>query len=124
MLHKKLTYDFGKFLYVGAVWTIINIFFMWIIIDIWGMPGWLGSSFVVIASFLGRYYHYLRIGLIHDHFMKYTYTNIGFSLATIALMSLAVDILGFSAKLSSPIIIGGLFLLKFITFKKIKLIKD
>lgn len=123
MKHKRLAKDFVKFLSVGAIWTISNIFLMWVLIDIIGMSGWLGSTIVVIIAFFGRYQTYLMINLIHKKFIKYASTNIGFSIITIALMSLFVDIFHIPAKISAPIIIMGLFILKFIVFKKINLIK-
>jgi putative flippase GtrA len=123
MKHKKTAVDFIKFLSVGGVWTLINIVLMWLLIDLLGMAGWLGSTIVVIIAFLGRYYTYLSINLIHNHFIKYASTNITFSVTTILLMSLAVDVLKFPAIISAPVIIMGLFILKFLVFNKINLIK-
>jgi len=124
MKHKKLANDFGKFLFVGVIWTVLSIFIMWILIDVLGMYGWLGSSIAVVIVLIGRFYTYLLVRLIHNQFIKYISANIGFSIATVGLMSLFVDILKIPAKISSPIIIGGIFILKFVFFKKIKLIKE
>ena len=123
MIKRKTAKDFIKFFSVGATWTLINIFLLWLIIDIIGMSGWAGSTLVVIIAFFGRYYTYLLIDLINKHFIKYASTNATFSLATIALMSLFVDVFHLPAKISAPVIILGLFILKFLVFKKINLIK-
>lgn len=120
---KKLARDFSKFFAVGLVWTIINIFLMWVTIDVGGMPGWLGSSIVVIISFFGRYYHYLYVNLIEREFGKYAVTNILFGLLTVGGMSLAVDVLQYPAKFSAPVVVGLLYVVKFAVFEKTGLIK-
>ncbi|MBI2576851.1 hypothetical protein HYV84_06550 [Candidatus Woesearchaeota archaeon] len=87
------------------------------------MPGWLGSSIVVIISFFGRYYHYLYVNLIEREFGKYAVTNILFGLLTVGGMSLAVDVLQYPAKFSAPVVVGLLYVVKFAVFEKTGLIK-
>lgn len=121
-LIKKLAGQFGKFLGVGLIWTLLSMFFMWMLIDIMGIPGWLGSSAVVALVFFGRFYTYILIGLMKHEFMKYASANIVFSLATVAGMWFFVDFLGMPAKYASVLVVGGLFVIKFGVFKKMNLI--
>ena len=116
--------QFSKFLFVGIIWTIVNIVLLWLLIDVLGLAGWLGSSIVVFSALIGRYYHYVFLKVIKPHFMKFLGTNFVFSLLTVVFMSLFVDFLHIPAKFSSPLVIGGLFIGKFITFKFIGLLED
>jgi len=124
MKTKKLTKDFTKFFVIGLIWALISIFLMWSLIDLLGFYGWLGSSIIVVFVFFGKFYTYLLTDLFYNNFLKYASANISFSIVTVALMSLATDILAVPAKISSPIVIGGLFILRFLIYKKIKLIKN
>ncbi|MBW2989543.1 hypothetical protein KY358_04460 [Candidatus Woesearchaeota archaeon] len=55
--------------------------------------------------------------------MKYTATNISFSIANIVLLYLFIDILMIPTLISSAITAVGLFVLRFVIFNKIGLIK-
>jgi|ETN02SMinimDraft_4_1059925.scaffolds.fasta_scaffold62412_2 hypothetical protein len=123
MERKKLMLDFGKFLGVGIVWAVFTVFFTSYLIDVVGLSGFLSSSFVMVFAFFGRYFHYLAIKLIHAQFWKYAAANIAFPLLTIAFISLLVDVFSIAGWIASPVVIGTLFLLKFITFQLIGLIR-
>ena len=116
-------YDFGKYLFVGIIWTLLNIFLMWLFIDILGFSTVTGATIVVIGVFFGKYYSYRIIKLIKDQFTKYAVTNIAFSAAQIPLMWLFVDFVGISVVISSTIITVALYILRFICFYAVGLIK-
>lgn len=115
--------DFGKFLSVGVVWAVLTMLFTSFLIDVLGFSGFWGSTMVVVIAFFGRYYHYLAIKLIHAQFLKYTAANIFFPLLTIAFISLLVDYFSVAGWVASSVVIGTLFLAKFIVFQMIGLIQ-
>jgi hypothetical protein len=49
-------------------------------------------------------------------FAHYTWIGVFISLLNIALLYLAIDVLGFTAIVSSPVIIGGTFVLRYVMF--------
>lgn len=114
---------FIRFSIVGAVWTAVNIAIMWLLIDVLGLAGWLGSTIGIAVLYIGRYYNYLWLKVIEPKFWKYVYASGLFSLFMIAGMTVAVDVLGYKAFYPSIILTALSFILKFLFFKRIKLLK-
>ena len=75
---KRLAGEFIRFFLVGLVWTIVNIYLMWLAIDILGLFGWLGSTLVTILVLIGKYYSYIWIKLIQPKFMRFLAANFTF----------------------------------------------
>ena len=122
-LRRKYTKNFIKYLIVGITWTLLNIFCMWLFIDVFLFPAIIGAALVVVALFIAKFYAYRIIGLIHRNFLKYSSTSIGFSIANIILIWLFVDIFHIPPVISSMIIVYGLFILRFFAFDKVGLMK-
>ena len=120
---KKQGKNFSKYLFIGSLWTILNIFFMWFFIDVLSFSTLVGSTIVVVILFLSKFYAYRVIGYIAGDFLKYSYVSIGFALANIFFMWLFVDKVGISTIISSAIISYGLFILRFIAFDIAGLVK-
>jgi len=116
--------NFSKYFLIGILWTFLNIFLMWLSIDILKFPTVYAASAVVVILFTGKFYVYRLVNLIENKFLKYTYTVIGFYIANIFLMWLFVDIMGWKAVISSTIIVYALFILRFIAFNLVGLIKE
>jgi len=117
------TKNFSKYLFVGISWSFLNIFLMWLFIDYLKLPTIYGASVVVVILLISKFYAYRLIGFMENKFLKYASTAIGFYLANIFFMWLFVDIVGLSTVISSTIIVFSLFILRFLTFYKVGLIK-
>lgn len=102
---------------------IFYVFFIWLFIDILKISTLISSSIIVGSIFIGKFYLYVLIGLIEPKFIKYTTTNISFSIANVLLLYLLIDILSIPTITSSAGTVVGLFFLRFIIFNKIGLIK-
>jgi putative flippase GtrA len=113
---------FIRFSVVGGVWTVINIGIIWLLVDEWKMAGWLGSSIGMIILYIGRYYSYLLLKVIEPQFWKYVYASGIFSLFMVGAMYVAVDLLHYTGLASSIVITALSFALKFLFFKRIKLL--
>lgn len=127
MKQKKTIEDFWKFalyVFVGIVFVILNIILLWLVIDLLKVPTWFGSSAVTIFLFITKYYSYVAIKLFNKNFIKYAATNVFYSILTIPLVSLSIDFLKIPTLISSSLIVGGMFILRFGTFKKIGLIRE
>jgi putative flippase GtrA len=114
---------FVRFSLAGGIWTVINIGMMWLLIDVWHLPGWLGSSISIAILYVGRYYTYLILDAMEPRFWRYVSASGVFSLFIIGAMTVAVDFMGFKALMASVVITGLSFLLKYVFFKKVKLIR-
>ncbi len=113
---------FIRFSVVGGVWTAINIGIIWLLVDELGLPGWLGSSIGMVILYIGRYYSYLLLKVIAPRFWKYVYASGIFSLFMVGAMYVAVDLLHYTGLVSSIVITTLSFVLKFLFFKRIKLL--
>jgi hypothetical protein len=122
--HYKTGKNFAKYFIVGSIFTLLSIFLMWFFIDIAKFSGLIGSTIATAIIFVGKYYGSVFIGLIKPKFIKYSSTAIVFSLLTIFFMWLMVDILGISAIISSSVVTISLFLLRFLSFYFVGIIKD
>jgi len=115
---------FFRFSLAGGIWTVINIAVMWLLIDELHFPGWLGSSIGVAILYVGRYYTYLLLKAMEPRFWRYVSASGVFSLFIIGAMTLAVDFLGVKALYASVVVTGLSFILKYLFFKRIKLIEQ
>ncbi len=115
---------FFRFSVAGGIWTVINIGMMWLLIDIWHLPGWLGSTIGVVVLYVGRYYTYLLLKAMEPKFWTYVSASGVFSLLIIGAMTLAVDVFGLPALYSSVVVTGLSFVFKYIFFKRIDLIRS
>lgn len=115
---------FVRFSLAGGIWTVINIGMMWLMIDMWHLPGWLGSTIGVVVLYVGRYYTYLFLKAMEPRFWRYVSASAVFSLFIIGAMTVAVDLLGFMAAPSSVVVTALSFVLKYFFFKKVDLIRS
>lgn len=122
-LHHKYSANFIKYLLVGVLFTLLNIFMMWVAIDVWKFSTVVASTVIVVLLFFGKFYAYLALKMIHNSLLKYCLASGVLALVNIFLMWLFVDILGMSAALSATIITNLLFVLRFLAFDLFKLLK-
>tara|TARA_Y100000310_G_C20703195_1_gene832031 strand:- start:7637 stop:8017 length:381 start_codon:yes stop_codon:yes gene_type:complete len=122
MKFNQLSKGFGKFLIVGIFWTGLYIFLAWFLIDLMGIYAAIASVIIVIMGLVLRFYLYVLMRLIKKEFLKFVSANLLFSVLTVVLMTITIDMMKIPTLIVSPIIIGVLFILKFIFFIKIKLI--
>ncbi len=114
--------NFSKYLFIGILWTLLNIFLMWLSIDILKFPTVYAASAVVVVLFTGKFYIYRLVNLIENKFLKYTSATLVFNVASIFFMWLLVDVAKLSALNSSAIITLGLFILRYLFYYKASLI--
>lgn len=114
---------FFRFSLAGGIWTVINIGMMWLLIDVWHLPGWLGSTLSIVILYIGRYYTYLMLNAMEPMFWRYVSASSVFSVFIIGAMTVAVDFMDFKALYASIVITGLSFLLKYVFFKKVNLIR-
>ncbi len=122
-LNQRHAKNFSKYLMIGILFILLNIFFMWLFIDILLFSTLMGASIVAIGLFLIKFYAYLLVGLIKKQFLKYLFTTGGLAITNIILMWLFVETFHIPTIISSTVIIYSLFILRFIVFDKIGLIK-
>lgn len=114
---------FVRFSLVGAVWTAFNIGSDVLLVDHFGLPGWLGTLIGYVILYIGRYYNYLWFRVIQPQFWKYVYSTVAFTLAMWVLKILAIDVMAYPAIYASPVITASGFFLKYFFYKSINLMR-
>lgn len=120
----KQTLDFSKYSIVGVTATSINIFLMWVSVDLWEINTLIATSTVVTLLFFYKFYGYIYIGLFHKEFFKFFIVNVTSAVLNVVLIFVLVELIGFSAAFSATIVVIILFILRFIVFKLIGVIKS
>jgi len=120
---KKHSKKFSLFILIGIFKAIYVIGLSWLLIDFLNIWSLLSSTIVTISGFFIVYFTYVTTKVIKPAFAKYASTTISFNLAYILLVWLLVDFMGLSGFFSSTIVTGSLFLLRYLFFNKIGLIK-
>ncbi len=122
----KLKYgkDFAKYLIVGILYTFINIFLMWLFIDVLRTGTVLGSILAVSIIFITKYFAYIWVGFMVKGFLKYSFVTGLMSIVNVVLMWLLVDILKIPTVLSSTIIVYSMFIVRFISFYAVGLVRN
>jgi putative flippase GtrA len=121
-LAKKHSKKFALFLAIGIVKTILTIFLSWILIDMLKFKALAGSTLVVVIVFFITYFLHRLTKVIKPAFVRYTSATFFFNLLTIAFVWVLVDFGGFSGALSSAIVAGTLFILRYVFFSRMGLI--
>lgn len=120
---KKHRVNFSKFTLVGVIASLLNVFFVWLFIDILLIKTIVATTLVVGSIFFLKFYLYMRIGLIKKQFLKYTYIQVVSAFLNIFFTWLFIDILLIPTIIATIFVVGGLFLARFVLFNLTKLIK-
>ena len=114
---------FSLFSFVGIFKIMLTISLSWFFIDFLKIWALIGSTLVVLTEFFITYILYLTTKVIKPEFVKYTSAFIVFNIAAIILIWLFVDFVGFSGLVSSAIVVGALFVLRYYCYNRIGLIQ-
>jgi len=120
---KRHVKNFTKYLIIGILWSLLNVVFMWLLIDVIKFTALIGSTIALVILVVSKYYAYVLIKLINKNFLKYLSTVISFTIANIFFMWLAVDIMKFPTVIVSSVIVFIFFLLRFVIFNLIGLVE-
>ncbi|MFC2134811.1 hypothetical protein ACFLTH_09355 [Bacteroidota bacterium] len=122
-LIKKHKINFSKFTVVGIIASLLNIFFVWFFIDIMFMETVVATTIVVGAIFFLKFYLYNVISLIKKQFLKYAFIQVISALLNIFFTWLFIDIFLIPTIIATILVVGGLFLTRFVLFNITKLIR-
>lgn len=118
--------DFAKFLGIGILDSLIYVFLMWIVIDVLNVPTFMGSFLVNAYGLIEKFYLYALFKMMDisfKNFWKYLSINGISFLSSIVLVWFLIDVLKIPTIISSSLAIVVIFIGRFITFKKVGLIK-
>ncbi|MBS3135518.1 hypothetical protein J4401_00995 [Candidatus Woesearchaeota archaeon] len=114
---------FSIFAVIGAFKGALTVFLSWLMIDFLKLQTFTASIIIVATMFFIAYFIYVITGIIKQEFIKYLSATIVFDITIVFGIWLLVDILRFSGAISSAIVIGFLFVVRYAFFGKIGLLK-
>lgn len=117
--HGKL---FSIFVLIGLAKSVLTIAMAWLLIDIIGLSGFIGSTITTVIMFFVTYYSYVFLKVVKPRFAVYAPITITFNILQIILITLLVDYFYISGALSSAIVLTSLFFIRYVMFRKIGLI--
>lgn len=123
---RKEAHNFGKYTIIGVIITFLDIFLMWLVVDIAKFPTLISAISIVSILHITKFYGYVLIKLIgHNmkNFLKYASVNIFSAIINIFGVWILIEMIGFTAALSTSIVVMSLFVGRFVIFRKIGLIK-
>ena len=115
--------NFGKYLFIGIVWSFLTVFLMWLFIDVYNIPTIIATTGIQIFLVLLKYVAYKVIGFFKKGLFKYISTVVGFTTANIFSNWFLIDIIHIPTVIAAIIVLYGLFILRFIIFHLIGLTK-
>lgn len=124
LVNNKHIRDFSKYIAIGAIFTILNIFFMWLLIDVFGLYSAIGAAIVVVVLFFGKFYAYILIKLLHKKFLGYASVNLISMILNVVFVWIFIEIFHIPTIYSSGMVVLVLFIGRFFAFKKLRLIRE
>jgi len=121
---KRLSVNFSKFTFVGIIVSLMNIFFVWLLIDILEFKTIISTTIVVGVIFLLKFYSYSLIGLIKKQFFKYSFIQILSAILNVTFTWILIDLIQVPTIIATSVVVVGLFFGRFLLFKITKLLVD
>jgi len=115
-IFKKHLLGFSKYTFVGIIVSILNIFFVWLMIDVFEINTIISASIVVGTLFFLKFYLYIAMKLIKKNFLKYTSIQIFSAILNVVLTWFFIDIFGIPTVIASSSVVIILFIGRFILF--------
>jgi len=119
----KLIIPFTKYFTIGVTFTLLNIFLMWLLIDILGLYSAIGASITVVGLFFLKYYTYILTNFMKRNFMYYASIDIASRILNVLLVWFLIEVFHIPTVYSSSAVVLFLFFGRFIAFKKFDLLK-
>lgn len=122
-LHRKYYANFKKYIIVGFVFSLLEILFLWFFVDMQKKPIVVYSVVIYGASTILKFYTYVLSGMMKHNILGYIFVLVLFYLMSVGSLLLLVRV-GFSAGLSSAFISMSFFLLRFLAYDKLKMLRN
>ncbi len=119
-VHKS---TFLVFSIIGVLKTVSTVLLNWLFIDLVHLPAIMGSSIAYGIVFVGTYVTYIKSNTIHKGFIKYTILVLSLNLFSVFFVTYLVDYVGLTGYQSSMIATVSFFLLRYISFHKLGILK-
>lgn len=118
----KYRTNFQKYTIMGVIFSLLEVFFLWIFIDLLKKPTLAYTVIIVGVLTILKFYSYVSIGMMKNRIFRYLIVLGVFYILDVVFIWMLVKI-GFSAALSSALMSMIFFILRFLVYDKVKLLK-
>jgi len=122
-LVKKYRINFQKYAIIGVIFSLLEIFFLWVFIDLMKKPTLAYSMMILGALTIMKFYSYVITGMMEHGILRYMLVLGVFYVLNVAFLWMLVEIIGLSAAISSAFLAAAFFILRFLMYDKVKLLK-
>lgn len=120
---EKYRINFEKYAVIGVIFSLLEVFFLWIFIDLMKKPTLTYSIMIIGALTMLKFYSYVIAGMIKNRIFRYMFVLGVFYILNVVFIWLLIEVIGLSAALSSAFLAAAFFILRFLTYDKFKLLK-
>ncbi|MDP7179733.1 MAG: hypothetical protein QF824_00495 [Candidatus Woesearchaeota archaeon] len=121
---RKYIKNFSVFLVIGAVQSVLQVFLLWVLIDILKFNTLIITTIVTIGIYVAKYYVYVFVGLMKNQFMKYNVINLATMVVSILAIWILVDFFGWYASISTMVLAVIFLVLRFVIFDKAGMVNN
>jgi putative flippase GtrA len=120
----KLPTSFSKYLGIGVSATLLNIGLLSLLVDLLDLNVAISTAFVVTMVFFYKFHAYVHIQLLHPQLGKFFMISGTSAILNGVFTWAIIEMGGMPAYIGSTIVIGTLFVLRFVAFKWLGMIKE
>ncbi len=116
--------NFKKYSIIGIAFAVYEIFLLWLFIDTLGKSTLVSSILIIGSSTIFKFYIYVYSGMMKKNFLGYIIVLGAFYGTNVVLVWFFVEVLGFWASFSSIFLAIVFFILRFLAYDKLNLLKS
>ena len=120
----KYRINFQKYTIIGVFFSLLEVFFLWVFIDLMKKPTLAYSTVIIGILTILKFYSYVIAGMMKNIIFRYMLVLGIFYAINVVFVWLLVEMVGISAALSSVFLGVAFFILRFLTYDKMKLLKN
>lgn len=121
---RKYNINFKKYAIIGIIFSLLEVFFLWFFIDLMKKPTLAYSTVIIGILTLLKFYSYVAFGMMKNRIFRYMLVLGIFYAINVFFLWVLVEMIGLSALFSSVLLGGAFFILRFLTYDKVKLLKN
>lgn len=120
---RKYYLNFKKYSIIGLLAAFYEVALFWIFIDTLKANTVISTILIIGSSTIFKFYSYVYSGMMEKNFFQYISILAFFSILTVIMILVLVEILGFRAAYSSLFTAILLFVMRFFAYDKFNLLK-
>ncbi|MEK6983799.1 MAG: hypothetical protein AABX33_04455 [Nanoarchaeota archaeon] len=120
---KSYRTNFQKYTVIGSIFSLLEIFFLWIFIDLLNKPTLRYSIIIIGALTMLKFYSYVMSGMMKNRIFSYMLVLGIFYVLNVVFVWLLVEVIGLSAAFGSAFLTAAFFVFRFFIYDRLHLLR-